>query len=99
MGNQPKARDIRKDTARSTPSRASATNVRYGELTSFPQRRDDGGDEVAIFVRIVYRSREHRDAINKKCMTDPRLQGEGPFDPTRMIFGGFDMWLQMKPTW
>lgn len=50
-------------------------------------------DEVVAFSWIVYRSREHRDEVNRKVMEDPRMQppasGEWPFDARRLIFGGF----------
>ncbi|MCC6659894.1 MAG: DUF1428 domain-containing protein [Phycisphaerales bacterium] len=50
--------------------------------------------ETIMFSWIVYRSRAHRDRVNKKVMADPRLgammQGQKmPFDPTRMCYGGF----------
>jgi len=48
-----------------------------------------------VFSWIVYRSRAERDAISDKVMADPRLQGEMPFDGRRMIFGGFEAWLEM----
>jgi len=28
-------------------------------------------------------------------MADPRLKGDMPFDGKRLIFGGFEMWLQI----
>jgi uncharacterized protein YbaA (DUF1428 family) len=28
-------------------------------------------------------------------MADPRLKGDMPFDGQRMIFGGFEPWLEM----
>jgi hypothetical protein len=51
-------------------------------------------DETVVFAWIVYSSRKQRDAINKKVMADPRLQGlcdpkSMPFDAKRMFFGGF----------
>jgi uncharacterized protein YbaA (DUF1428 family) len=49
-------------------------------------------DETVFFSWIVYESREARDEVNKKVMTDPRMQGDMarmPFDAKRMIYGGF----------
>ncbi|WP_407181103.1 DUF1428 domain-containing protein [Bradyrhizobium sp. STM 3562] len=71
-------------------------DVPYGQLTSFPRAVQAKEDEIVIFSWIVYRSRAERDAINAKVMADPRLkEGDMPFDGKRMIFGGFDMWLEM----
>ena len=70
-------------------------DVPYGELTSFPRAVQAKDDEVVIFSWIIYRSRAERDAIMAKVMADPRLKGDMPFDSKRMIFGGFEMLLQM----
>ena len=50
--------------------------------------------ETVVFSYIVYRSRAHRDAVNKKMMKDPRLKDmcdpkKMPFDVKRMCYGGF----------
>jgi len=50
--------------------------------------------ETVIFSWIVYKSRAHRDQVNKKVMSDPALkkmmeQGPMPFDLKRMAYGGF----------
>jgi uncharacterized protein YbaA (DUF1428 family) len=70
-------------------------DVPYGTLTSFPRAVQVKDDEVVVFSWIVYRSRAERDAVNQKVMADPRLQGDMPFDGKRLIFGGFEMWLEM----
>jgi uncharacterized protein YbaA (DUF1428 family) len=70
-------------------------DVPYGQLTSFPRAVQAGDDEVVIFSWIVYASRADRDAIMEKVMADPRLKGDMPFDGKRMIFGGFEMMIQM----
>ena len=70
-------------------------DVPYGEVTSFPRAVLAKEDEVVIFSWIIYRNREERDGILAKVMADPGLQGDMPFDGKRLIFGGFDMWLQM----
>ena len=51
--------------------------------------------ETVIFSWIVYKSRKHRDQVNKKVMADPRLKnmmekGPMPFDVKRMVYGGFN---------
>lgn len=49
--------------------------------------------EVVCFSFIGYKSRAHRDAVNKKVMKDPAMNmGKNfkmPFNPKRMGFGGF----------
>ena len=73
-----------------------ADDVPYGELTSFPRAVQANDDEVVIFAWITYESREQRDAINVKVMTDPRLKcdpSDMPFDGKRMIYGGFDSFV------
>lgn len=57
--------------------------------------------ETVIFAWIVYKSRKHRDAVNKKVMADPRLEAmmDGksmPFDVKRMTYGGFDVIVEGK---
>lgn len=68
-------------------------DVPYGELTSFPRAVQAKDDEVVFFSWITYESREKRDEINKKVMSDPRMNAYGPdnmpFDGKRMIYGGF----------
>jgi uncharacterized protein YbaA (DUF1428 family) len=70
-----------------------AEDVKPGKTTSFPQSVKLKPNEVVWFSWIVYKSRKHRDAVNKKVMSDPRLTGmsmaDAPFDGKRMIYGGF----------
>jgi len=70
-------------------------DVPHGELTSFPRAVLARDDEVVVFSWIVYRNKAERDAIVAKVMADERLKGDMPFDGTRLIFGGFEMWLKM----
>lgn len=77
---------------------AIGDDVPYGELTSFPRAVQAKDDEVVIFSWIVYENRAHRDAVLEKVMADPRLKSEWetmPFDGKRMIYGGFDIFLQV----
>jgi uncharacterized protein YbaA (DUF1428 family) len=54
--------------------------------------------EAVIFSWIVYKSRAHRDRVNKKVMSDPRLASmdpkQMPFDVKRMSFGGFKVLVE-----
>ena len=55
--------------------------------------------ETVFFSWIGYKSRAHRDAVNKKVMKDPRLaqmmkKGETmPFDMKRMQYAGFSVFV------
>jgi uncharacterized protein YbaA (DUF1428 family) len=74
-------------------------DVPPGKLTSFPLSVKLKEDEVVVFSWIVYKSRAHRDSVNKKVMADPRLASmmdpkSLPFDGKRMIFGGFKKLLE-----
>ncbi len=72
-------------------------DVPYGELTSFPRAVLATDDEVVVFSWITYKSREERDEIVKKVMSDPRMkefEKDMPFDGKRMIYGGFNTIVQ-----
>ena len=50
-------------------------------------------NETAVFAYVVFKSRAHRDQVNKKVMKDMNDMGgslkDMPFDPKRMVYGGF----------
>ncbi len=76
-------------------------DVKPGKLTSFPQAVDLQDGEVVVFSWIVYESRAKRDEINDKVMQDPRLAemmdpAKLPFDGKRMIYGGYEMQVDIK---
>ena len=61
---------------------------------TFPKGIKTKPDETVVFSYIVYKSRQQRDAVNKKIMNDPRIQAmcdpnNMPFDAKRMLYGGF----------
>jgi uncharacterized protein YbaA (DUF1428 family) len=71
-----------------------ADDVQIGKTTSFPRSVKRKPNETVIFAFITYKSRAHRDAVNKKCMKDKRFEAymnpkAMPFDMKRMIWGGF----------
>lgn len=51
--------------------------------------------EAVLFSYIVYKSRKHRDDVNKAMMKDPSMNDpkyktmKMPFDMKRMAYGGF----------
>lgn len=69
-----------------------ADDVPKGKVTSFDKAVKLKRGEVVFFSYIIYNSRAHRDRVNKKVMSDPRLKmdiNKMPFDAKRMIWGGF----------
>jgi uncharacterized protein YbaA (DUF1428 family) len=67
-----------------------------GEVTSFPRSVQLKRGETVLFSWIVFKSRAHRDRVNAKVMKDPRLADQRdpqalPFDGKRMIYGGFNV--------
>ena len=69
-------------------------DVPEGKLTSFPLavKREPG--ESIVFSWIAWPSKAVRDSGMEKVMNDPRMSNENnpmPFDGKRMIFGGFQM--------
>ncbi|HAT31323.1 MAG TPA: DUF1428 domain-containing protein [Janthinobacterium sp.] len=75
-------------------------DVKPGKLTSFPQSVDLKDDETVVFSWITYESRAHRDSVNEKVMNDPRMADmmkpeNLPFDGKRMIYGGFEVMLEL----
>lgn len=68
-------------------------DVPVGKLTSFPRAVKLKEDEVVVFSCIFFKSRAHRDKVNKLAMNDQRFakmdMKSMPFDGKRMIYGGF----------
>jgi len=64
------------------------------DILPFTKLAETKTDETVIFAWIMFKSREHRDEVNKKVMADPRLNemcnpDSMPFDCKRMAYGGF----------
>lgn len=63
--------------------------------SSFPEMTNLKKGETVVFSYIVFKSKAHRDAVNKKVMKDPAMSPEDmkdmtmPFDMKRMAYGGF----------
>jgi len=69
-------------------------DVPEGEVTSFPMAVRRQVDETVCFSWILWPSREVRDAGMQAVMADPRMRMENiplPFDGKRLIYGGFEM--------
>ena len=63
------------------------------QFTSFTKLASAKKNETVVFAWIVYKSRAHRDKVNAKVMSDPRMKPPKnmPFDLKRMAFGGFQV--------
>lgn len=77
-----------------------ADDVKKGKVTSFPLSVKLKAGETIIFSYAVYKSRAHRDSVNKKVMKDPRLAKmmdpkKLPFDGMRMFWGGFKSFISL----
>lgn len=62
---------------------------------TFPKMAKQKPDEIVVFAYITYKSKAHRNSVNKKVMADPMLNADEwkdkpmPFDMKRMAYGGF----------
>ena len=73
-------------------------DVPEGKLTSFTLAVKREPSESVVFSWIVWPSREARDEAWKKLMADPRMQPGAmttPFDGKRLIYGGFQVLLDI----
>ncbi len=69
-------------------------------LLPFPRVMKVKKGETVVFAWVVFKSRAHRDAVNKKVMKDPRLakmmdMKAMPFDHKRMAYGGFKIFVDL----
>lgn len=67
-----------------------------GVSFTFPKMAKSKEDEVTWFAYVLYKSRKHRDEVNKKVMAhfDEKYGGKDvpmPFDMKRMAVGGFNV--------
>lgn len=72
-----------------------------GMTTLFTGMARTKAGETVVFSYIVYKSRAHRDRVNKKVMADPRVMAlcdpkKSPFDFKRMQYGGFKTAVSAK---
>lgn len=76
-----------------------ADDLEAPNLTPFPKRVKPKPGETIIFSFIIFKSRAHRDRVNKKVMKDPGMltppEAE-PFDMKRMSYGGFNVLVGLE---
>lgn len=64
-------------------------------IFTFPKMAKAKEGEVVIFAYIVFKTRKHRDSVNKKVMAffdkkyKDKKDQDMPFDMKRMAYGGF----------
>ena len=70
-----------------------------GGLTAFPSKIKLKPGEVLIASVVEFRSKSHRNQVNKKSMKDPRMKKMMTepmlFDVKRMLYGGFSTIVKM----
>jgi uncharacterized protein YbaA (DUF1428 family) len=73
-------------------------DVPEGKVTSFPMAVKREPNETVAFSWVKWPSKAVRDAAWQKMQSDPRFQPgaiEMPFDGKRLIYGGFEVLLQV----
>lgn len=93
-----KAGDVWKEHGADDYVECVADDIPYGDVTSFPRAVQAKDDELVVFSWVTYKDRATRDAVMKKVMDDPRMKGDEyktVFDGKRMIFGGFQSFLEL----
>ena len=74
-------------------------DVQHGKVTDFYRAVQAKEDESVVFSWFEYPDRATRDSANEKMMSDPRMEEMGaemPFDGQRMIFSGFDSFVDER---
>ena len=96
-------------------SKAAKIWMKYGALEYFETTGDElksqmgvpftklaktKPSETVVFAWIVYKSKAHRNQVNKKVMKDPWMNSfdpsKMPFNPKRMTYGGFKAIVEGK---
>lgn len=89
-----KAGDIWREHGALEFRECAGDDMEVKDVLPFPQLAALKPDETVVFSWIVFKSRKHRDEVNKKVMEDPRIKDmcdpeNMPFDCKRMAYGGF----------
>jgi len=74
-------------------------DVSRGKVTDFYGAVQAKEDESVVFSWFEYPDRATRDAANERMTSDPRMKEMGeqmPFDGQRMIFSGFDSFIDER---
>ena len=74
-------------------------DVPRGKVTDFYGAVQAKEDETVVFSWFEYPDKATRDAASEKMMNDPRMERMGeamPFDGKRMIYGGFEAFVDER---
>ena len=73
-------------------------DVPDGKVTDLKRAVNAEKGENVVFSWIVWPSKEVRDEANLKMQSDPRMKmtPDMPFDPKRLIMGGFEVLLDTR---
>lgn len=71
-------------------------------FTRFTKAAGAARTDCVIFAFVVFKSKAHRDAVNKRVMADPRIKEmcemqKMPFDCRKMAYGGFRVIVDAAP--
>lgn len=70
------------------------------KVLTFPKLTKLKKDETVVFSFVIFKSKAHRDSVNKKVMNDPfmndpkNMPKQMPFDMKRMAYGGFKVLVE-----
>lgn len=73
-----------------------------GITLTFSKMAKTTPSELIVFSYIVFKSRAHRDAVNKRVMKDPAMDSEKwkdkpmPIDMKKMAYAGFKVIVEAK---
>jgi uncharacterized protein YbaA (DUF1428 family) len=71
-------------------------DVPEGQVTSFSKAVQSKADEAVVFSWVWWPDKATRDDAWKRMMDDQQMQAEEmPFDGKRMIFGGFEVLVEV----
>lgn len=78
-----------------------APDMSGAKIATFPEVMKTGPEETVIFAFVVFESREHRDAVNRKVMEEMTGEQQNPdcempFDLQRMVYGGFQSIVKLE---
>jgi uncharacterized protein YbaA (DUF1428 family) len=72
-----------------------ASDLNVKEVLPFPQVIHLEEGETLIYAAVGFESEEHRNEVMKKVYEDPGMEcPETPFDPKRMVYGGFKILVE-----
>jgi uncharacterized protein YbaA (DUF1428 family) len=93
-----KAWDVFRDYGAKRHVEMWGDDVPEGKVTDFRRAVQSTGEETVVFSWIEWESKEARSKGWEQIMADPRMKydpADNPFDGKRMIYGGFELLLDV----